>query len=322
MEEHHTTPDKLIYLWHYNPSYDGMSQDYATPEKLTFWCISFSTTIRVLWVWLKNTTVKHLKSAYLCIPNMTAQHPSTTPEKSAYLCVALPWHDCTTSQYNTWEVSVPVCCPPLAWLHNIPVQHLRSQRTCVLPSPGMTEEVPVQHLRSQCTCVSLIWLNNVPVQHLRSQRTCVLPSPGMTEEDHSTTPEKSAYLFIPDMTEECPSTTPEKSAYLCVAFPWYDWRTSQYNTWEVSVPVYCLPLVWLKNVPVQHLRSQRTCVLPSTVPTGPLHVSVSVLLTFQEVTPLGVAVKVIAPGVTERNRRDKVQVKHRNPLGLNVNNNK
>ena len=33
-------------------------------------------------------------------------------------------------------------CLPLVWLKNIPIQHLRSVCTCVLPSPGMTEEHP------------------------------------------------------------------------------------------------------------------------------------------------------------------------------------
>jgi len=65
------------------------------------------------------------------------------------------------------------------------------------------------------------------------------------------------------------------------------------------------PLIWLKNIPVQHLRSERTCVFPSTVPTGPLQVSVSVSLTVQVVTPLGVANKLMAPGVTERNRPEE-----------------
>ena len=64
-------------------------------------------------------------------------------------------------------------------------------------------------------------------------------------------------------------------------------------------------LIWLKNIPVQHLRSQRTCVLPSTVPTEPLQVSVSVSLTVQVVTPLGVANKLMAPGLTERNRPEE-----------------
>ena len=62
----------------------------------------------------------------------------------------------------------------------------------------------------------------------------------------------------PDLTEKHPGTTPEKSAYLCVAFPWYDWRTSQYNTWEVSVPVCCLPLF-----PRGHCRSVSASRWPS-----------------------------------------------------------
>ena len=46
-------------------------------------------------------------------------------------------------------------------------------------------------------------------------------------------------------------------------------------------------------------------MLPSTVPTGPLQVSVSVSLTVQVVTPLGVANKLMAPEVTERNRPEE-----------------
>ena len=46
-------------------------------------------------------------------------------------------------------------------------------------------------------------------------------------------------------------------------------------------------------------------MLPSTVPTGPLQVSVSVSLTVQVVTPLGVANKLMAPGLTERNRPEE-----------------
>ena len=46
-------------------------------------------------------------------------------------------------------------------------------------------------------------------------------------------------------------------------------------------------------------------MLPSTVPTGPLQINVSVSLTVQVVTPLGVANKLMAPGVTERNRPEE-----------------
>ena len=46
-------------------------------------------------------------------------------------------------------------------------------------------------------------------------------------------------------------------------------------------------------------------MFPSTVPTGPLQVSVSVSLTVQVVTPLGVANKLMAPGVTERHRPEE-----------------
>ena len=72
--------------------------------------------------------------------------------------------------------------------------------------------------------------------------------------------ERMIHLCIatPDLTEKHPGTTPEKSAYLCVAFPWYDWRTSQYNTWEVSVPVCCLPLF-----PRGHCRSVSASRWPS-----------------------------------------------------------
>ena len=60
------------------------------------------------------------------------------------------------------------------------------------------------------------------------------------------------------MTKEHPNTTPEKCVYLCVAFPWYDWRTSQCNTWEVSVPVCCLP-----PFPRGHYRSMSASRRPS-----------------------------------------------------------
>ena len=84
------------------------------------------------------------------------------------------------------------------------------------------------------------------------------PTPDLTEQLHTT--EKIIHLYIatPNLAEKHPGTTPEKSTYLCVSFPWYDWRTSQYNTWDVSVPVYCLPLF-----PRSHCRSVSASRWPS-----------------------------------------------------------
>ena len=203
----HTTPSNRLpmycnpcYKW--TPSDDNREIDspvYCNPW--SGWTISYTEKMIHLCIATLHLTEQldtTEKMIHLCIatPDMTEEHTSTTPEKSAYLFVAPPWYDWRTSQYNTWEVSVPVYCLPLVWLKNIPVQHLRSRRTCVLPSAGMTEEHP--------------------------------------------------------------STILEKWAYLCVAFPWYDWRTSQYNTSEVSVPVYCLPLF-----PRGHCRSVSASRWPS-----------------------------------------------------------
>ena len=58
------------------------------------------------------------------------------------------------------------------------------------------------------------------------------------------------------LTEQLDTT--EKMIHLCIAPPWYDWRTSQYNTSEVSVPVCCLPLF-----PRSHCRSVSASRWPS-----------------------------------------------------------
>ena len=148
-----------------------------------------------------------------CNPCSITEHLQTTTEKSTYLCTATPD---LTEQLHTTEKMI----------------HLSNA------TPDVPEQLHTQRKWFACVLKPLIWLKNIPVQHLISQRTCVLPSPGMTKEH--------------------PNTTPEKCVYLCVAFPWYDWRTSQCNTWEVSVPVCCLP-----PFPRCHCRSMSASRRPS-----------------------------------------------------------
>ena len=107
-------------------------------------------------------------------------------------------------------------------------------------------------------------------------------------------------IATPDLTEQI--HTREKMIHLCIATPAL---TEQIHTREKMIHLCIATPDMTEEHPGTTLRSQRTCVLPSTVPTGPLQVSVSVSLTVQEVTPLGVANKLMAPGVTERHRPEE-----------------
>ena len=146
------------------------------------------------------------------------------------------WSDWTTS-YNR-ENDSRVYCNPSSIICIVTEQLHTTEKTTYLSiaTPDLTEQI---HTTEKTTYL-------------------FIAIPDMSEQLH--TVEKTIYLCIatPNMTEKHPSTTPEKWAYLCVPFPWYDWRTSQYNTREVSVPVCCLPLF-----PRGHCRSVSASRWPS-----------------------------------------------------------
>ena len=151
--------------------------------------------------------------------------------------------------------------------------------------------------------VCLIWLNNF-IQH-RKWFTCVLQSliwlNKFIQERKWFTCVLQPLIWLNNFIQQ-------RKRLTCLLQPLI--RLNKFIQKRKRLTCVLQPLIWLKNIPVQHLRSERTCVFPSTVPTGPLQVSVSVSLTVQVVTPLGVANKLMAPGVTERHRPEEGHSDH------------